>query len=124
MNSRIAFIQPDTQRRAEQSRYRYRPANQPHHAKPQPHGLHGLALRAQLARFLSADLPDEGPRESTTMKLREAAHESALQLRQHRTNLLFALIEVHKFLLHRLTQLTEAHSANRVAHRDKHVRAG
>src|ERR1019366_7852619 len=60
---------------------------------------------------------------STTMKLREAAHESAFQLRQHRTNLLLPLVDIHKLPLHRLAQFTEIHTANCVAHRDEHIRA-
>src|SRR5512135_1406637 len=49
---------------------------------------------------------------SATMELREAAHEAALQFRQHRAHLLLALVEMHKFALHRLAQLPQVHATH------------
>src|SRR5664280_62272 len=56
MVSRMAIVQPDTKRRAEQRRNHHRPADQPHHAQTKPDALVGLAC-PELACRLRADLP-------------------------------------------------------------------
>ncbi len=52
----ILFVQPETERRAEQRRHRHRPADQPHHAQAEPDGPRRVTLRLELARRLRADL--------------------------------------------------------------------
>ena len=59
VTSRIALVQPDTQRRAEQRRNRHRPADQSHHAQTKPDGSGDVTLRTEFARRLGADLPIE-----------------------------------------------------------------
>ena len=59
MTSRMVFVQPDTERRAEQRRNDHRPADKPHHAQAKPDALRGVAPRLELARRLRADLPAE-----------------------------------------------------------------
>ena len=56
MTSRIAMVQPDTERRAEQRWNRHRPADQSHHAQAKPDGSCDMALRAEFARRLCTDL--------------------------------------------------------------------
>src|ERR1017187_3401190 len=58
MFARMVFVQPDTKRCAEQRRHRYRPADQPHHAQPEPDPLRGFA-RLELPCRLRADLASE-----------------------------------------------------------------
>src|ERR1035437_2411503 len=59
MFARMVFVQPDTKRCAEQRRHRHRPADQPHHAQPEPDALRGFT-RLELAGRLRADLASEG----------------------------------------------------------------
>jgi hypothetical protein len=55
--ARMAFVQPETKRRAEQRRNHHRPADQPHHAQAKPDPRRGVFPRLELARRLRADLP-------------------------------------------------------------------
>src|ERR1019366_2973973 len=58
MFARMVFVQPDAKRCAEQRRHRHRPADQPHHAQPEPDALLRLT-RLELAGCLRADLAGE-----------------------------------------------------------------
>src|SRR5271157_2651443 len=58
MFARMVFVQPDAKRCAEQRRHRHRPADQPHHAQPEPHALRGFA-RPELPGRLRTDLASE-----------------------------------------------------------------
>src|ERR1035438_1837071 len=55
----MVLIQPGAERGAEQRWHDHRPADQAHHAEPEPNARLGLA-RLELARRLRADLPGEG----------------------------------------------------------------
>src|ERR1035438_5465393 len=59
MLARMVFVQPDTERCAEQRRHRHRPANKPHHAQAEPDPLRGFA-RLELADCFRAYLVSEG----------------------------------------------------------------
>ncbi len=59
MASRMAIVQPDTKRRAEQCRNHHRPADKPHHAQAKPDTLRNVALRLELTFYLRRDFPAE-----------------------------------------------------------------
>jgi hypothetical protein len=94
MLARMVFVQPDAERRTEQRRNDHRPADQPHHAQPEPDALTRIAPCLELARRLRADLPGEGRFafrgiflvSSFMLKAREATQESRLQFRHDRAH--------------------------------------
>src|ERR1022692_2352652 len=55
----IALVQPDTERRAEQRRDHYRPADQSHHAQAKPDALGGVSVRLGFAGRLRGNLAAE-----------------------------------------------------------------
>src|ERR1700728_1798681 len=56
---------------------------------------------------------------SNTLKLHEAADESALHLREHYSNALLLLVQFEKLLLNRRMELVEVRPADRIAHGDQ-----
>jgi hypothetical protein len=131
MASRMALSSQMTQRRAEQRRNRHRPADQPHHAQAKPDAGRGVAPRLELARRLRADLPTEGRLRAlisvffvTHDETPRSGGENRFHFRHHRAHALLPFVQVQKLPLHRIAQLAEVRSANRVAHGNEHVRAG
>src|ERR1039458_4430636 len=113
MLSRMAIVQPDAQRRAEQRRNHHRPADQPHHAQAKPDALRGLP-RLEFARRLGADLPAQGALVFPALELRFFTHDETP----------LAVVQVEKLPLYRLMEPAQIRSANCVAHGDEHVHAG